>query len=221
MKRATRSQAVGSILLCVTLMWTSCSTAWISEAEQIVAVLIPATGNLMAVVMALKGNGVSAADLKAIQSAGSQAEADLQLLGSLIAEYQRADATAKPGLLTQIQALMTTVGSNLNGILPGLQIKDAATQAKVTAVVGILVMELQSMASIIPLVSANASQGMVLMEEKQMKKQAPLTANEFVSSYNATMTAKTGNPNLDRAVSGLRIHLHGKLARLASGGLLK
>ena len=36
------------------------------------------------------------------------------------------------------------------------------------------------------------------MAAKQVKKQAPLTASEFVSSYNATMTAKTGNAELDQ-----------------------
>jgi hypothetical protein len=38
----------------------------------------------------------------------------------------------------------------------------------------------------------------------------PLTAKEFVESYNATMTAKTGNAALDRATAGLKIHRHRK-----------
>jgi hypothetical protein len=48
-----------------------------------------------------------------------------------------------------------------------------------------------------------------------------MTASEFVSSYNATMTAKTGNAELDHATAGMRIHLHGKFARWASAGRLK
>jgi hypothetical protein len=35
------------------------------------------------------------------------------------------------------------------------------------------------------------------------------------------MTAKTGNAALDHAAAGMRIHLHGKVARWASAGWLK
>jgi hypothetical protein len=76
-------------------------------------------------------------------------------------------------------------------------------------------------AAIVPLVDASASPGMMAMAAKQVKKEAPLTASEFVVSYNATMTAKTGNAELDHAADGLRIHVHNKFARWASAGLLK
>jgi hypothetical protein len=81
--------------------------------------------------------------------------------------------------------------------------------------------EIQSLAAIVPLVDPSASPGTMAVAAKQVKKQPPLTASEFVGSYNATMTAKTGNAELDRATAGLRIHLHGEFARWASAGLLK
>src|SRR5271170_5935255 len=218
----TREWRIGKVLvtavLCGTSMWTACSTAWISEVEQIVAALIPATANIVTLVATLQGKDVSASDLQRIQSAGTQAEADLQLMQSLITRYQKADATAQPGLLNQIQAAMSAVQLTLNGLLPALHIKDAATQAKITAVVGILLSEVQSVAAIVPLVNPSASTEMMARAAKQVKKQPPLTASEFVSSYNATMTAKTGNADLDHAAAGLGIHLHGKFARWASAG---
>lgn len=220
MKRAGMKTLV-AVVLCGTLMWTACSTAWIGEAEQIVAVLIPATANLVTLVATLQGKSVSAADLQTIQSAGAQAGADLQLMQSLITQYQKADAAAQPGLLNQIQTAMSAVQANLNGLLPALHIKDAATQAKVTAVIGILLSEVQSVAAIVPLVNAGASPGMMTMAARQVKKQTPLTASEFVASYNATIAAKTGNIEVDHAAAGMRIHLHGTLARWASVGLLK
>ena len=116
---------------------------------------------------------------------------------------------------------MSAVQSTLNDLLPALHIKDAATQAKITAVVGMLVAEVQSVAAIVPLVNAGASPGMMTLAARQVTKQPPLTASEFVASYNATMTAKTGNAELDHATAGMRIHLHGKFARWASAGLLK
>ncbi len=52
---------------------------------------------------------------------------------------------------------LSAVQSTLNGILPALHIKDAATQAKITAVVGILLSEVQSVAAIVPLVNPSAA----------------------------------------------------------------
>jgi hypothetical protein len=145
----------------------------------------------------------------------------LQLLQSLIAAYQKADAAAQPGILNQIQAAINAAQSTLNGLLPALHIKDAATQAKITAVVGIVLSEIQSLATIVPLADASAAPETVVMAAKQLKKQPPLTASEFVASYNATLTAKTGNADLDHATAGMKIHLHGKFARWASAGFLK
>jgi hypothetical protein len=221
MTKARMGKAMVAMVLCGTLMWTACSTAWMGEAEQIVAALIPGLANLVTLVATLQGKSVSAADLQTIQSAGAQAGADLQLMQSLITQYQKADALARPGLLSQIQVAMSAVQSTLNELLPALHIKDAATQAKITAVIGILLSEVQSVAAIVPLANVSASPGMMTMAAEQVKKQAPLTASEFVDSYNATMTAKTGNAELDRATAGMRIHLHGKFARWASVGLLK
>jgi hypothetical protein len=203
------------------LMWTACSTAWVSEAEQIVAALMPAVANLVTLVATLQGKNVSAADLRTIQSAGAEAGADLQVMSALIAQYEKADAAAQPGLLNQIQAAMSAVQTKLNGLMPALHITDAATRAKVGAVVGLMVSELESMAAIVPLARGGASQGMVRMAAKQAKQRAPLTANEFVGSYNSVMAAKTGDAEFDRATAGLRIHLHGKFERWASGGWLK
>jgi hypothetical protein len=212
---------VVALVLCATLTWTACSTAWIGQAEEIVAALIPAASNLVALVAALEGKSVSAADLQRIQSAGTQAGADLQLIQSLIAEYQKADASAQPGILNQIQVAINTVQSNLNALLPALHIQDAATQAKITAVVGIVLSEVQSLAAIVPLVNPSQPTLAAQTAARVGHPKAPLTAGEFVASYNATMTAKTGNADLDRATAGLEIHRHGKLARWATVGLAK
>lgn len=208
-------------VVCSMLVCTSCSASWVGEAEQIVAALIPATANLLALIATLEGKDVSAADLATIQTTGLQAEADLQLVKSLISEYEKADATAQPGLLSQIQGALATVQSNLNGLLPALHMEDAATAAKESAVIGVLISEAQSMAAIVPLVSASRFPALESAVERRASRIAPLTAEQFVSSYNATMTAKTGNAELDRATSALKIHSHGKLERWASAGLLK
>ncbi|MGA9542098.1 MAG: hypothetical protein WBQ85_00905 [Candidatus Sulfotelmatobacter sp.] len=215
------AKAFLTLILCTTLVLTACSTAWIGEAEQIVAALVPAAANIVALVATLQGKSVSASDLETIQDAGAQAGADLQLLQSLIAAYQEADAAEQPGILNQIQAAINAAQATMGGLLPALHIKDAATEAKITAVVGIVLSEIQSLAAIVPLVDAGAAPAAVATAAKQVKQRPPLTASEFVAAYNATLTAKTGNADLDRATGGMRIHLHGKFERWASAGLLK
>ena len=171
MKNSSRFGRAGMVLvLCMTITLAGCSTDWIGQAEQIVAVMIPAATNIVALVAALQGKSVSAGDLKTIQSAGAQAGADLQLIQALIVGYQKADAATKPGILNQIQTAIGTAQANLQGLLPALHIQDAATQAKVTAVVGIVLSEVQSLAAIVPLVSASASPKMMAAAVVQAKK---------------------------------------------------
>jgi hypothetical protein len=207
------------LVLCMTISLAACSTDWIGEAEQIVATIIPAVANIVTLVAALQGKSVSAADLQTIQSAGTQAGADLQLIQALIGAYQKADTTAKPGILGEIQSALGAAQGSLQGLLPALHIQDTATQAKITAVVGILLSEVQSLAAIVPLVNPNTSPAM--MAKAGQTKKLPLTASEFKASYNATLTAKTGNADLDRVTAGLRIHGHGRVARWVTAGMLK
>ena len=226
MVRANYRRAVLAVVLCGTMIWSGCSTSWITEAEQIVAVLVPAAANLVTLVAALQGKTVSAGDLATIQNVGSQAGADLQLINALIVAYDKADAAAKPGILNQIQSAIGAVQGNLQGLLMGLHIKDAATQTKITAVVGILLSEVQSLATVLPIVKGNPmSAKITALAAKSAAStghpRAPLSASEFVRSYNATLTAKTGNLELDRVTGSLQIHLHSKVERVASAGVLK
>jgi len=219
-------RAVWAVVLCGMMIWTGCSTNWIGEAEQIVAALVPAAANLVTLVAALQGKTVSAGDLATIQNVGSQAGADLQLIAALIAAYDKADAAAKPGILNQIQSAIGAVQGNLQGLLMGLHIKDTATQTKISAVVGILLSEVQSLAAVLPIVQGNPMSAKIpALAAKSMAStghpRVPLSAYEFVKSYNATLTAKTGNVELDRVTGSLQIHLHSKVERVASAGVLK
>jgi hypothetical protein len=106
----------------VTVGLGGCSTDWIGEAEQIVAALIPAAANVVTLAAELEGKTVPAADLQAIQSAGTQAGADLQLIQTLIAAYRKADEAAKPGILNQIESAIGAAQANLQGLLGALHI---------------------------------------------------------------------------------------------------
>src|SRR5260370_38249929 len=98
MAKAGIAKSLVVLVLCGTLIWTSCSTAWINEVEQIVAVLIPATANIVSLVATLRGN-VSAADLQIVESAGSQAGTGLQLMRTLLAPDRETTSPPPPRLL--------------------------------------------------------------------------------------------------------------------------
>ncbi len=216
--KRTVGRAGLSLVLCLVVLMTACSTDWVGQAEAIVSVMIPATSNTVALVVALQGRDVSAGDLQMIQSAGAQVGTDLQLIEALIAAYEKADETARPGILEKIQSGIASVQMNLQGLLQGLHIKDAATQTKVTAVIGILLAEVQSLEALIPLVK---NQGLGIRGQGPASSSIHLSANEFVSSYNSTLGAKTGSAAVDRVTGRLKIHLHSSAARVVSGGLAK
>lgn len=220
MSRLWSLKAMTGAVLCGILVCTACSTAWIAEAEQIVGVLIPGIANLLTLVATLEGKNVSAEDLQAVQSTGARAEADLELLQSLITQYKEANPGAQPGLLQQIQVELSAAQSNLNGLLPALHIKDAPTEAKLSAVIEVLLSEVQSVAAIVPILDASASPVSVALAAKETRTRSSPRAREFVSLYNRVMVTKTGDVELDRSTAKLQIHLHGKFARWASAGIL-
>jgi hypothetical protein len=210
-KTSNVARALAALVLCATMILTACSTAWITEAEEIVAALIPAAANLLTLIEALEGKGVSTQDLQVMQSVSTQAQTDLQLINTLVTQYQQAtDAATQASLLAQIQTAITTVQSNLSGLLPALHITDSATQAKVTAVIGLILAEVQSLEAIIPAVqpvvtsSGSAAKASTARKTKSVKP--PLSASQFRASYNAIMTAKTGNATLDGAAAKCKLH---------------
>ena len=230
-------RVVVAVALCLVMVLSGCSTAWVGQAEEIVAALIPAASNIVALAALLQGKSVSAEDLATIQNAGTQVGADLQLVQTLISQYEKADASVQPGILNQIEAAIGAAQGNLNSILPALHIKDAATQAKIAAVIGLVISEVEALAAVVPLVRGDA---VVVASAKgptsrantaremghpsvvsSGKVKAPLSAAEFASSFNKVMTARTGNVDLDRATSGLGIRGHGRVVQMLTAGVLK
>ena len=221
MSRTNQRSVAG--ILCALLTCTACSTSWIAEAEQIVGALIPAIANVISLVTAVEKSDVASAEVPQVQKAGAQAEADLELLRSLIAEYQEADAAEQANVLGQIQSELTGVQLNLKELLPAVHIEDAATQAKVTALVGVVLSEVQAMAAILPAGNAekDGAAGMVTIFGARNNDMKPLKAQEFASSYNAIMKARSGNVELDHVAAGLEIHPRRRVARWASAGWLR
>ena len=202
--RNKRGRSALASLLVATMMGLGWSTNWTQQAQEIMAVLMPATMNLVILVATVDGKEISAEDLAVVQKAGTEVGGDLKVIQSLIGAYESADQKAKQGILNQIQIAIQAAQENLQGLTLGLHIKDEATQAKITAIVGVLQAEVQSLAAILPAIQGQGTGARAQGVGERVRK--PLSASAFVKSYNASMTEKTGRAELDRVSGGLQLH---------------
>lgn len=197
------ARIVLALLLGVTMIGSGCSTNWVQQGQEIIAVLMPAAANLVILVATLQGKEISAEDLALVQKAGSEVGADLTLVQGLIGAYESADEKAKQRILNQIQSGIQAAQENLQGLMLSLHIKDESTQVKVRAIVGILLAEVQSLAAILPVIQGQGAGARDQGAAAGRKK--PMSAGEFTKSYNAIITAKTGRAELDDVSDGLKL----------------
>ena len=179
-----KSSTLYRIFLLWTMGWmllllTGCTTAWTTEAQNIIALLGPSISSILAILAAF-GVGISPAALTAIQSWSAQATTGLQTVATLITEYNTAEASAQPGLLTEIQTALSAIVSNLAAILPEIHITDASTQAKVMAIIDAVQMEMQALINLVP-----ALQGKTTSHDELKVLIANVgTAKEFKAEFN-------------------------------------
>jgi len=83
----------------------------------------------------------------------STAQADLQTVASLVTAVQSGTST---GAAAQLQNLLAGVKTNLSSLLTAADIKDADTQAKVSAIVMTVIEEMDAILGELPVASAAA-----------------------------------------------------------------
>jgi len=142
-------------------------------------VLEAALPSLLATLSAV-GVGLSGSVQSSINNWGAQAQASLLEIKSLVDKYNSADASAKSGILVEIQTVLGVVTANLKAILPDIHVADAATQAKITAVVNLVADEFAALLNILPVVQGEIADH---AEAKRLVAQLR-TAGEFRSDYN-------------------------------------
>lgn len=165
-------------VLCFMVYMAACDTSWVGEANSIITQLAPAIGGILSLLMAFGVSKVTPADITIVQNVSSEAVNDLAKVKALIEQYSVAETAAKPGVLAQIETIVKTIVDNYSTILPSLHITDAATQAKVEAIVGLVESELESLLNVIPAIQGKMSLSQVVL---------PLNAKQFKKHYNRTM----------------------------------
>lgn len=142
-----------AIAIDMCLLLSGCTASWVGEASSIVALLGPAISAALEILAAF-GLGIPSAVATAFTTWEQTAQTALSQIATLINQYNAAAATAKPGILTQIQTLVTAVSNDLTTLLPTLHITDPATQAKVIAVFDAILGELKGLIALVPAVQA-------------------------------------------------------------------
>jgi len=182
-------------VLAVTMFATACSTSWVSEAIAITNALLPVAVNVIQLVTAMQGSGTSSTDLALAQKWATTISADLTLVQTLLNQYNTAAAADKPGFLNRLNDALQVVSSDLGTLLPALHIANPQTQAKVSAIVGLVVAEVQSIEALVA-----AAQGKTAIVRSAPR---PLTAKGFKAAYKEVMRAPTGYAPLDQTTAAL------------------
>jgi hypothetical protein len=187
-------KAIALILIPVlAVSMVACSTSWIQQAEAIVTELTPVATNILQLVFLLENKTLTAADVATVQKISGQIGSDFRAVGTLLQQYQAANAQ---GTLAQINAALTDAQQNLGLILTATHISDPATVAKIQAIVGIAVSEVQSIQALIPKAELAANKKAVA---------PPMNAKQFKAAYAKVVNAPTGSVTVDAAVEKLKV----------------
>ena len=182
-------------LLALTMFATACSTSWVSQAIAITNALLPVAVNVIQLVTAMQGSGASSTDLALAQKWATAVSADLTIVQTLLNQYNTAATADKPGFLTKLNDALQVVSADLGTLLPALHITNPQTQAKVTAMVGLVVAEVSAIVTLV-----RAAQG-----KTSIARGAPavLDAKSFKAAYKTVVKAPTGYAPLDQATTAL------------------
>jgi len=186
-----------ALILCVLL--AACSTDWIAQAEAIVQVLLPATTNILTLVSAFSGKAVDPMVATDIAKAGAEVNADLNQLATLIDDYSGLPETQKATQLDKINAVLALAQQHASDLMAAAHVKDPALQAKVNAVIGLVISELQSIDQLVPIMKG----GNRTTPPRTLKAHSPLAAKQLKNAFNSTMSAPSGNVEVDQVARTL------------------
>ena len=201
MKQLLRSSLAAvlcaALIIVPAIVVSGCS---VSQFEAVLNQVGPAVETVLEIVALVKGTQQNSAIVPKI-------EADTSALEKLYTDFQ-ASATANKGSIeAEINAAFVTLNSDLGTVFAVAQVSDQNTQAKITALVGLIQSAVKIAEAAIPSPAPAAV------------KPLELNAGQLVDSYNKILVAKTGNPAVDKLTPKLKLRMHGKFVRFVSLGL--
>jgi hypothetical protein len=174
-----------AIVTPIAVSQAGCSAAWIQTALNDLPVLVQIAESILGIVAAAKGNGqIDPGMASQIQSIANQVKTDLMTIQSLVASYQAADATSKPGILGSIDTALGAVQSNLSSILSAFHVSSPVLQATISAAIGLAITTVLAIMSLVPPAPTPTP---VAMAARRVPTKPPKPA-ELRAAYNQVLT---------------------------------
>jgi len=192
------SKSILASILAVVIFASACSTSWVTEAIAITNAILPVAVNVIQLVTALQGTAGISSDTALAQKWANTVTADLTTLQTLLNQYNAAAAGAKPGKLGRIETAIQVTQNDLGTLLPALHFSNPQTVAKITAIVGLVSAEIQSIEALV-----QAAQGSKTSAWHRLSFQRPMTAREFKAAYEALLKSPSGYAPLDTATGAV------------------
>lgn len=188
-----------ALTLCLCIGMVACSPEQVAAFDRYVGVAVQMV-SIVANILAAVGVNVPAQALNKVNADG----AALKKLGD---DFAAAEASAKPGVQSQINAQLALLAQDASAIFTLAQVSNVNSQAKINVLIGLATSAIQLAESLFP----NPQTAKVYA--------AARSGDQIVASFNATLKAKSGDAALDAACSGKSVHVHSKVVRVLTLGL--
>lgn len=190
---------LAGILAVSTLGLGGCTS---SEFTTDLDLIAPAVINVLEIIALFKGTPIDT-------SIPTKISADVAAIEKLYNDFQAATAGQKPSVQTELNAAFAVLNTDIGTVLNLTQVSDLATQAKLVALVGLIETSIQiAEAFVTPTAAVSTTK-------------YKLTDKQLISSYNSTLTSRTGYKSIDDYTQSHQLHIHGSLIRHLTFGVAK
>lgn len=180
-----------------TVTMSGCSAA---QFIQVLNEVGPAVGVILQIVALSKGTTANLA----LQT---KVDADTAALNKLYEDFESSATANKGSVDAEINGAFSTLQNDLSQVFVLAQVSNPNTQNKLTSLVGLI-------------------QGLVQIAEAAVPSTAPaalakapaVSADQFIKTWNKTLTAKTGDAKVDAFTASHQYHRHNAFVRMLTFG---
>lgn len=200
------------IPLCLAVLCTACSTAWVSTLDSILAAAAPALINILQIAAVANGQPLNS-------GLEAKIDGDASAIKTLAGDFAKASAASAPGACQQLQAAVSTYQADQQFVLQAAQVSDSNTQTKITLLTNLVAGTVDAITAVIP--SCENAASFRSTKASGMKITAPYSVATFAEHYNSILVAKTGNLAVDAMTPKMKLRQHSKLVRMVTFGRLQ
>lgn len=213
MRRMKFGARAGVCLVLLATMFTAgCSAAWLTTFESYLKIAAPSLISILDLIALATGHPVNAALVAKINADGAA-------LTSAADSVAKAGASNTQGACQQFNLAIATFAANLTAIEQVGQVSSPATQAQIAALTQLAQQTISEIEA--PIASCAASTQPVAHMAMARSAAGLTKPAEYTVKFNSILDRNTGDVAVVGKTKPLHIHVHSKLARYATAGLLK